>query len=119
MAFLIGDSPQWTYVGIPLFATQNAFSAAPELISTGESEQVDHRARNHQFFIRADDAHGNPTGVRGNFCGVFAVPCLVQFNTEEFQPFTNACANQWHIFADTAGEAGGVHKIEGGSLNAV
>ena len=36
--------------------------------STGhaESENAAHRARDHQFFVRANDANRGPAGVRGN-----------------------------------------------------
>jgi hypothetical protein len=42
------------------------FIASPEFISSGrgESKRAAYRARNHQFFVRADDAHGDSTGCR-------------------------------------------------------
>ena len=35
------------------------------------------RARNHQFFVRANYAHRDPAGVGGNFRRIFGVLCLV------------------------------------------
>src|ERR1035437_389711 len=71
------------------------FIASPEFISSGrgESKHAAHRARDHQFFIRANDAHGDATGLRGNHRRILRVARLVQFDAEEAKSFTNACAN--------------------------
>ena len=56
-------------------------------------ENAADRARNHQFFVRANDAHRDAAGVRGNHGRILRIARLVQFDAEEAQPLTNARAD--------------------------
>ena len=38
-----------------------------------QNRQAAHRARNHQIFVRANDANRGPAGVRGNHPAVSAL----------------------------------------------
>jgi len=74
--------------------------------STAHAKSGDaaHRARNHQFFVRANDADLNPAGVRGNHIGLSGVARLIQFEGEKAESLANPCANSRRILADASGE---------------
>ena len=61
-----------------------------------------HRARDHQLFVRANDANGGPTGVRRNHVRRLRIARRVQLNAQEDQPFADALADERCMFADTS-----------------
>jgi hypothetical protein len=70
------------------------------------------RARNHQLFVRANDANRGPAGVSGNHPRSLRIARLIQFNAEEAQPLTDARADEWRIFADASCEDKRVQSTE-------
>ena len=53
-----------------------------------------------RIFVRANDANRGPAGVRGNHRRSLRIARLIQFNAEEAQPLTDACADERRVFAD-------------------
>jgi hypothetical protein len=47
------------------------------------------RTRDHQFFVRANNAHSDASVIRGNHRCILGVPSLGYFDTEEIKSFTD------------------------------
>src|ERR1022692_1103285 len=67
-----------------------AGSAFPISTSNAEPDDAAHRAGNHQFLIRANDANGNSAGVRRNHGRSFRIARVIQFDAEKFQSLADA-----------------------------
>ena len=77
-------------------------------------EKAADRARDHQFFIRAHDAHRDATGRRGNQRRVLRVAGGVEFDAEVAESFAYASANGRAVFPNAGGEHQRVQSAEGG-----
>src|SRR5271166_1762465 len=77
-----------------------------------------YRAGNHQFFVRADDAHGDPAGVVGNHRGILRITRLVELNAEKAKPFADAGANGRAVLPDAGGENQRIQSTERGGEGA-
>jgi hypothetical protein len=76
-------------------------------------ENTGNRSRNHQIFVRWNDANRGPAGVGRNHSRSFGIARLAQGDAEEAQSLTNARADEGRIFADTSSEHKRIQASEG------
>lgn len=69
-----------------------------------KAEYAASRLRDHLFFVGTNHAHRTVAGVRGDHLGCLRVTRFIQFNAEELQPVTDACTDEWRVFADASCE---------------
>jgi hypothetical protein len=67
-------------------------------------ENAANRLGYHPFFVRANNADGNPAGRRGNHALIHSVSLLFEFDSKESQPIANSGADRGRILSDAAGE---------------
>ena len=61
-------------------------------------------ARNHQFFVGSDDAHGDAARVGGNHGRIRRVVRVVQLDAEETEAVADAGTNRGASLSDSGGE---------------
>src|ERR1035437_3845431 len=77
-----------------------------------ELEHAADRARDHPFLVRANDAHGDPAGIRGNQALVRRVALFFEFDPKKPQPAADSGADYRYVLADAAGEHQCVQSAE-------
>src|SRR5438093_8674828 len=87
-------------------------------VNRARSENAADRARNHQLFIRTNDAHGDATGLGGDHRRILLISRLVQFDAKEAKSFADACANGRVVLSNATGEHQRIQSTKGGGERA-
>ena len=102
--------------GLTPIASRNVGVSVP--LPGTEFEGAANGMCNHQFLIRANDAHRDSTGAPGNYPGVPPIALRFEFEPEKVEAVANSLSDKRGVFTNAAGKNEGVQAAEGRRISA-